>query len=304
VSREPAAGSRAARQSRSPLPATGHRAPGRPRYSRLTIPRKANDDALVGLLSLYGPLGFEERGPDLVAFFRAAPAALAAGQALADSRIRHDLVTDIAEEDPFEAYRAASRPFPVGVRFWIDPGPASAGPNPPPPPGRILLRLPASRAFGTGGHESTRLVLLALEEESLEGKSVLDVGTGSAVLSLAAVALGARRAFGFDSDPEAIFVARENLRLHPFGGRVALVACSPSAIAGSFPLVVANLLPEELFPMKAILLARIEPRGRLIVSGIPAEREAEVLDRLRTRRLTLAACRRENGWTCATLARG
>jgi ribosomal protein L11 methyltransferase len=146
--------------------------------------------------------------------------------------------------------------------------------------------------------------LRALEEERLDGTDVLDAGTGSAVLALAAVALGARRAFGFDSDTEAIFVARDNLRLHPFGGRVALAACTAAAVSGAFRVVVANLLPEELLPMKALLFARVAPGGRLVASGIPTEREEEVVSKLKGRRWTLGGCRRENGWTCATLERG
>jgi ribosomal protein L11 methyltransferase len=271
------------------------------KYSRLTVPRRAKDDALIGVLSLFDPLGFEERGSDLVACFRAAADARAAGHTLESSRVRHELVTDIPEEDPFEAYRAASRPFQVGTRFWIDPGQPT---NAPPPAGRIALRLPASRAFGTGGHESTRLALAALEEEPLEGESVLDVGTGSGVLALAAAALGARRAIGFDSDVQAVFVARENLSLHAFGDRVMLAACGPTAVMGRFAVVVANLLPDELLPVRASLCARVEHGGRLIVSGIPAEREPEVVPKLRGRRWTLAGCRRENGWTCVTLERG
>ncbi|HEY6066401.1 MAG TPA: 50S ribosomal protein L11 methyltransferase [Thermoanaerobaculia bacterium] len=271
------------------------------KYSRLVVPRKARDDALIGILSLFDPLGFEERGPDLVACFRDAVDARAAGRELESSGVRHELVTDIPEEDPFEAYRAASRPFPVGVRFWVDPGPPTDAPA---PAGRIALRLPASRAFGTGGHESTRLALASLEEEPLDGESVLDVGTGSGVLALAAAALGARRAVGFDSDVEAVFVARENLVLHPFGNRVTLAACGPAALTGSFAVVVANLLPDELLPIRASLWARVAPKGRLIVSGIPAEREGEVVPRLRGRRGMLAGCRRENGWTCVTLERG
>jgi ribosomal protein L11 methyltransferase len=273
----------------------------RRKYSRLTVPRRAKDDAVLGLLSLFDPLGFLERGADLVAFFREAPAARAAGGALDASRVKHELVTDIPEEDPLEAYRAASRPFAVGGRLWIDPGPPGEAPA---PTGRIALRLPASRAFGTGGHESTRLALLALEEEPLEESSVLDVGTGSGVLALAAVALGARRAIGVDCDPEAIFVARENLRLHSFGHRVVLAAGGPATLTGSFPVVVANLLPEELLSVRASVCARVAGRGRLIVSGIPAEREADVMPKLRGRQWTLAGCRRENGWTCVTLERG
>jgi ribosomal protein L11 methyltransferase len=271
------------------------------KYSRLIIPRKAKDDTVLGLLSLFDPLGFQERGADLIVFYRDAPAARAAGGALDASRVRHELVTDLPEEDPLEAYRAASRPFTVGGRFWIDPGPPSASA---PPAGRIALRLPASRAFGTGGHESTRLALLALEDERLTDLEVLDVGTGSAILALAAVALGARRAFGFDSDPEAIFVARDNLLLHPFGGRVSLAACTAAAVSGTFPIVVANLLPEELLPMRAAIFARVGPKGHLLVSGIPSEREGDVVSRLKLRRWTLGGCRRQNGWTCVTLERG
>jgi ribosomal protein L11 methyltransferase len=270
------------------------------KYSRLTIPRKAKDDGLVGRLSLFEPLGFQERGEDLVAFFRDAASARAAGRDLESVRVRHDLVTDIPEGDPLEAYRAAARPFPVGRRFWIDPG---DGAGVPPPEGRIALYLPASRAFGTGGHESTRLALAALEDEPVEGVDVLDVGTGSGILALAAVALGARRAVGVDSDREAVFVARENLARHDFGGKVGLAVSTPAAVGGSFPVVVANLLPEELLPVRSALSARVAPKGRLIVSGVPAEREPEVVEKLKGRHWALSGCRRENEWTCVTLER-
>jgi ribosomal protein L11 methyltransferase len=267
----------------------------------LTVPRKAHDETVLGLLAIFRPLGFEELGADLVAFYREPEAARAAGQALDAACVKSELVTDLPEPDPLEAYRASSRPFPLGSRFWIDPGPASVAPS---PPGRIALRVPASRAFGTGAHESTKLAILALEEEPLEGRLLLDVGTGSGILALAAVALGARCAIGVDSDTQAVFVARENLRLHPFGFRVALAAAAPAALSGAFSPVVANLLPEELLPMRASVFARVGPRGRLIVSGIPSEREGEVLSKLRAPRWSLAGCRRENGWTCVTLERG
>lgn len=254
----------------------------------------------MGVLSLFDPLGFELRGADLVAYFRDPASARAAGRELDSSRVSHDLVTDIPEEDPFEAYRAASRPFPVGDRLWIDPGDPTESP---PPAGRVALRIPASRAFGTGGHESTRLALAAMDEEPLDGMDVLDVGTGSGVLALAAVALGARRAVGFDSDPQAVFVARENLALHTFGNRIALAACGPEALTGTFSVVVANLLPEEFLPVRTRVCARVAGRGRLIVSGIPADREAAVVSRLRSGRWAMAGCRRENGWTCVTFER-
>ncbi len=270
------------------------------KYSRLVIPRRANDDAVLGILSLYGPLGFSQEGRDLVACFREASWAKEASLALSSSRIRSELVTDIPEGDPLEAFRAASRPFAVGRRFWIDPGDAS---DSEPPLGRLALRLPASRAFGTGGHESTRLVLLALEEEALGGLAVLDVGTGSGVLALAAVALGAERAIGYDSDLEAVFVARENLRRHAFGHRVSLVAAPAAAVRGAFPLVMTNLLPAEFLPIGKRVLACVAPKGRLILSGFPREAENQMLGGLFSRRWQLTGRRAENEWACLSLER-
>jgi ribosomal protein L11 methyltransferase len=270
------------------------------RFSRLTIPRKAKDDAVVGVVSIHSPLGFVEEGEDLVACFRAADDARAAAAELGERRIRFDLVTDITEGDPLEAFRAASRPFTVGRRFWIDPGDPSDARA---PADRIALRLPASLAFGTGGHESTRLALLALEDEPPRGGAVLDVGTGSGVLALAATALGAERAVGYDLDLDAVVVARENLRRHAWGRRVALVAGPASAIAGAFPLVVANLLPDELFAIRRQVMGAVAPGGRLVLSGIPAAREAEVLARVRSRRFVLAGRRAENEWSCLWLER-
>ena len=269
-------------------------------YSRLVIPRKAQDETILGIVALYGPLGFVEEDGDLVACFREAEAARRAGRALSRSRISCELVTDIPEGDPLEAFRSASRPFAVGRRFWIDPGNPSDSPA---PAGRIPLRLPASAAFGTGGHESTRLVLLCLEEDPPRDLEVLDVGTGSGVLALAAAALGARRAVALDTDSQAVFVARENLRLHPFGSRVSLLAGAVEAVAGVFPLVLANLLPEEFLPASRAVMSRVAPGGRLVLSGIPLDREGPVVADLRSRRWLACGRRAEGEWACVCLER-
>ncbi len=270
------------------------------KYSRLLVPRRAKDDTVLGLLSLHGPLGFLEEGRDLVACFRDAAVAREAGESLAAARVRFALTTDIPEGDALETYRAASRPFAVGRRFWIDPGDPS---DSAPPAGRVALRLPASRAFGTGGHESTRLALAALEDEDLEGARVLDVGTGSGVLALAAAALGARSAVGYDTDAQAIFVARENLARHLFGERVFLFAGPTRAVDGTFDVVLANMLPEELLSLSGELRRRVAPGGRWIVSGLPAEREREVAGRLVSRRFPLDGRRQENEWISLVLRR-
>lgn len=270
------------------------------KYSRLVVARKAKEDWICGMISLYSPLGLAEEGRDLVACFRDAESARSAQRALRASRVRSELTTDIPEEDPLEAFRAASRPFAVGRRFWIDPGDPS---DSEPPADRIALRLPASRAFGTGDHESTRLILVALEDERVGGASLLDVGTGSGILALAAAALGARRVVACDTDLDAVAIARANLGAHSFGRSVTLVASSPSALTGSFDLVTANLLPQEFLPERASILSRVAPGGRVLLSGLPRDRERAVLARLRSRRWRLSGRRAESDWVCLCLQR-
>jgi ribosomal protein L11 methyltransferase len=272
----------------------------RQRYSRLVVPKKSGDDAVLGLLYLHDPLGFESAGKDLVAFFREAAAARRASDALRGRRVRHELTTDIPEADPLEAYRAASKAFAVGKRLWIEPGETAAAAA---PDGRVALCVPASRAFGTGTHASTRLALLALEDEALEGRTVLDVGTGSGVLALAAVGLGARRAVGLDTDADAVFVARGNLAQHSFGDRVRLYAGPLAACAGKFDLVVVNMLAEEILPEARRLLARAAVRGRVLLSGVTRDREPAVLAKMRTGRWKLAGRRTEDEWISLCLAR-
>jgi len=275
----------------------------RSRYSRLVVPKKSGDEGVLGLLLLHGPLGFENAGPDLVAFFRDAPSARGAGEALRSRRIRHALTTDIPEADPLEAYRAAARPFAVGRRLWIDPSDPSHAGSRAAPDGRLALRVPASRAFGTGTHASTRLALEALEDESLDGRSILDVGTGSGILALAAAGLGAATAVGLDVDAEAVFVARENVRRHAFGKRVRLYAGGLAACGGRFDLVVANMLAGEILPEARGLLARASRRGRLLLSGVTRSDETAVLARMRTGRWKLAGRRSEDPWVSLCLER-
>jgi ribosomal protein L11 methyltransferase len=271
----------------------------RPRYSRLLVPKKSGDETVLGLLCLHDPLGFENAGRDLVAFFRDADAARRASEALRTRKVRHDLTTDISEGDPLEIYRAASQPFPVGRRLWIEPGEPSHSEA---PEGRICLRVPASRAFGTGSHASTRLALLALEDEALQGRTLLDVGTGSGVLALAAAALGARLAVGLDTDAEAVFVARENLARHSFGDRVHLFAGPLAACVGKFDLVVANMLAGEILPEARRLLGAAARRGRVLLSGVTRDREDSVLAKMRTDRWKLDGRRAEDEWISLCLA--
>lgn len=180
---------------------------------------------------------------------------------------------ELPDTDWLAEYRRRVTPRAIGRRFWIDPHPAHPTPA---PEGRIHLLIEPRQAFGTGSHESTALVLQCLEQMSLAGRSVLDVGTGSSILALAAAALGARRVVGFDIDLDAVFVARQTANEQQTRLRVALFAGPVQALgaAARFDLVLANLLPAQLDPIVPDLIGHLASDGELVVSGLLASQRA------------------------------
>jgi ribosomal protein L11 methyltransferase len=176
-----------------------------------------------------------------------------------------------------------------------------APPQVPASPG--VLRLIDSATFGTGHHPTTALCIQALEEAiSLEHpNSVLDVGTGSGVLALAALMLGAPRAVGIDIDADALDIAAENARLNHLGDRLQLLLGGPDVLDGIWPLVVANVLAASLIEMAPALVRRVGQRGRVILSGVPPSVESEVKETYQ--RLGMRHIRSETraGWTAVVL---
>ena len=152
-------------------------------------------------------------------------------------------------------------------------------------PGQREIVIDPGQAFGIGGHASTRLCLEWIDELVGQGDSrelfdrVLDVGTGSGVLALAAVALGAKSAVGFDLDPVATEAAREaailnhlTAEVHFFTGPIEALHQSTSTAS----LVLANLLKQEMLPIAAQIAACVRPGGRLVLAGLLEEDVAEV----------------------------
>lgn len=184
----------------------------------------------------------------------------------------------VPETDWFAAYREQARPFPVGRGFFVDPREPDEE-SVEASDGRRLLRLPARGAFGIGSHESTRLAIELLEEIPVEGKTVLDVGTGTGILAFVALERGARRAVGYDVDPAAPFHARDNGRLN--GIRAGWFAGGAAAIgdAARFDLALANVVPEQILPDLPAIARRIE--GGMVLSGILGERGEEMLTAVR-----------------------
>ena len=145
-------------------------------------------------------------------------------------------------------------------------------------PGEKVLELEPGRAFGTGLHETTRLVARAIRAHAGEvtGKLVIDVGCGSGILALAALALGAARAIAIDNDPEAIDVTRENAARNALSERVDASTTDVAALDLVAPLVLANIEARVLIPMAADLKKRVAPGGLLLLSGILVPQKDDV----------------------------
>ncbi len=148
------------------------------------------------------------------------------------------------------------------------------------------IRVPARRAFGTGSHETTRLVLRLLQQIEVRGLGVLDVGCGTGVLSFAAYHLGARSIVGYDVDPVAAVLARENRLLNGLeGDRFTFYAGTERALRldrfepFTVDLILANVLPERLEGAEPRLARLLTPGGTLLLSGLlsgePPESESE-----------------------------
>jgi ribosomal protein L11 methyltransferase len=188
----------------------------------------------------------------------------------------------------------APRPIHVGRVRIVPPG-GDAGPR--------EIALADSSAFGTGLHPTTALCLQALED--LVGiappTSVLDVGTGSGVLALAALTLGVPRALGIDIDEEALRAAAENGQLNAMADRFTVTKGGPEAVTGTWPLVLANVLAAPLIEMAPALVRRVGHHGHLVLSGIPSAVEPDVHQAYRRLGMQHLRTRSRGGWVAIVL---
>lgn len=192
-----------------------------------------------------------------------------------------------------DRWKRYARPVRIGRRLlvrpsWVRGGAAGAG---------AVVTLDPGMAFGTGAHASTRLCLEALARHVAGGERVLDLGTGSGVLAIAAAKLGARPVLAVDSDPVACRVARENVRRNGVARRVRVCHGTLAAAGGPpFDVAVANLTARELAAVLPRLARRVRAGGLAVLSGLLRTQEAAVRRAARAAGLIPAAARRRAGW--------
>ena len=235
-------------------------------YPALDI-RTTNLDLLYSALDDFSVNAIEERDATVRAFFADARARDEAHQALADF---NPVPVDVPDEDWAARSQANLAPVTVG-RLTVIPAPSLRSPQSPSPPvpSPLVITIQPSMGFGTGHHATTRLCLAALQEIDLTRKAILDVGTGSGILAIAARRLGAASAIGIDFDEDAIQSARENLALNPEAGDVTFEVADLSG-TGLPPadVVTANLTGALLVREADALFRAVRPGGILVVSGL------------------------------------
>ena len=191
----------------------------------------------------------------------------------------------------------------IGQRFAIR-GTHIEGPL---APGRLPITLDAAMAFGSGEHGSTRGCLCALERIAWRRpRRILDLGTGSGILAMAAALLLHRRVLGTDIEPWSVRVARDNARRNELGNLVRLVRAdgwkAPVVRAGGpYDLVFANILARPLCAMAVSLARHMAPGGVAILAGLLDRQANWVLAAHRRQGLRLAFALHDNGWTTLVL---
>jgi ribosomal protein L11 methyltransferase len=218
---------------------------------------------------------------------------------------------ELAEEDWAGAWKRQFQRMQIGRRVVIVPAWEAYSPQ----AGEAVIRLEPGMAFGTGLHPTTRLCLQALESHLVSNASVLDVGTGSGVLAIAAAQLGACSVLALDADPVAVRVAQGNIESNGVGDRV-VVQCGtlpggetlpgPLAIDGGlnrlqeglFDLVVINILAPVIAAMAPALGGRLAQGGRLVVAGLIESQEEQVVVALQNAGLQPVERAQEEDWVC------
>lgn len=175
-------------------------------------------------------------------------------------------------------------------------------------PDDIVIDLDPGMAFGTGNHPTTTLCLETLEQVIRGGEAVADIGTGSGILAIAAAKLGAKRVDAIDIQDEAIEAATANAQANGVGSLIHVSADTPEGLAakgaGPYDVIVMNIVADVIIPAVPALYKLVKPTGRIILSGIIDDREADVEEALRAHQLHTIERRQQEEWVLLQVVPG
>ena len=251
-----------------------------------------NADKNIASVSIYVPE--EKNYNDYIAFLKERFSALGINAKI-------ELI-GLKEEEWSSAWKKYYKPIKVSdklviVPMWEDYTPEN---------GEVIVKMDPGMAFGTGTHETTRLVAGLIEKYMKKDDTVLDVGTGSGILSICAAKLGAKHCAAYDIDPVAVRVAKENSEKN---GCADKIVCGVSDLlkqveipAGGFDFAVANIVADIIIRLAPDIGACLKDGAAYITSGIIDERENDVLEAMGNVGFDVLETVHENGW-CAIVFR-
>lgn len=213
--------------------------------------------------------------------------------------------SDLEVEDWNAAFKAQWKPLQFSTRTWVVPSWEESAFTP--PDGSVSLLLDPGIAFGTGTHQTTRLCGQALDDHLARGgriERLLDVGTGSGILSVLALKLGAKEARGTDIDPAAVTAAVENAERNGVGDRFTGSAELPDTWGAVHDAVVANILAEPLLQLAPRIAAALAPGGKLWLSGLLVDQEQAITKAYTALGLRVVGKDTLEGWLRLDLSRG
>lgn len=244
-----------------------------------------NADKTIASVSVYLPA--ERSVPECIAFLR--ERFLSVG--LTDAKLE---TVGVNEEDWANSWKAYYKPIKIGKRLVIVPAweKYDAAPD------ELVVRMDPGMAFGTGTHETTRLVIRMLEKYTTPGCRMLDVGTGSGILAICASRLGAAECRAYDIDPMAVRVANENIK----DSGLSNITCEVSDLlrqvdrSRPYDLICANIVADIIIRMTPDVAPFMHENTVLLASGIISERADDVIDCFVRNGFRIVEKLTDNGW--------
>jgi ribosomal protein L11 methyltransferase len=249
-----------------------------------------DEDTIQARLYLAGSSGSTTVGDLVEAYFDSAGERDAAMEALWDL---HPRAVDRERVDWLEHYQQSLVAMEIGERFVVAPDASLLRDS-----SRLAIVVPQEQAFGTGSHETTSLCIETLESLALHGRRGLDIGSGSGILAIAMVRLGASKAIAFDNDPDAYGALRDNRMRNgvPDSAMPVFIGSVEALRNGAFDVVTMNIIPEVILPLLGDVVVRLAHDARLILSGILVVKRDEVVAAAATHGLALLGERSKGEW--------